>query len=467
MQKERIKNGIDILQYAIDKKISAAKASQLNGYSSTYIKNIKSDINKKERQGKTENKGLLDEFKEKLKEYKKAFLISKDSLVESKTTYVNEREGTLTVNCDTKYIKSVDELLKYTSIDRKIWEVERAVVNTWDTTSFHGGVAHTKQNLQVKAHLKRKDYERRLEAAFETFEKYLKEYTPENFTIENVSSIIDEFEKENNLFELSIFDLHLGKLAWAGETGENYDVKIASERFIGAIKKLILRASAFSFNRILFPVGSDFFNSDNLFNTTTQGTPQDEDLRWKKTFDFGVKLILDAISLLKQSGVPIDIIIIQGNHDVERSYYLGTVLKYMFMNDDLVTVDNSGSTRKYYNYGKVLLGFTHGNEEKESSLPMLMATEKQSKRYWDKVKFREWHVGHIHRKRKVDYTLLEKNKTLNEDLGVTIRYLSSLTGTEEWHHRKGFVSQIKAADGFIWNHEEGLMAHLNTNITNI
>jgi len=464
MQKERLTNGINILQYAIDNNISASKASQNNGYSSTYIKNIKITINREEKLGKTKNDDLRNKFKDKLEEYKNRVQHSNDVNIKSKTTYTDDGEGSVTINCDTKNIKTIDELLQYTSVDQKIWDVERAVVNKWDTTSFNNGIPFTKQNLQVKAHLKRKDYERRLENAFETFKKYIEDYIPENFTPYEVDSVLNRFEKENNLFELSIFDLHLGKLAWAGETDDNYDVKIASERFIGAIKKLIVRASAFNFNRILFPIGSDFFNSDNLFNTTTRGTPQDEDLRWKKTFDLGVKLILDGINLLKQTGVPIDILVIPGNHDVERSYYLGTVLKYMFMNDNSVNVDNSGFTRKYYNYGKVLLGFTHGNEEKESSLPMLMATEREPRSYWDKVKFREWHIGHIHRKRKIDYTILEKNKVHNEDLGVTVRYLSSLTGTEEWHYKKGYVSQIKAADGFIWNYDEGLMAHLNTNI---
>jgi hypothetical protein len=106
---------------------------------------------------------------------------------------------------------------------------------------------------------------------------------------------------------------------------------------------------------------------------------------------------------------------------------------------------------------------THGSEEKEDSLPLLMATEKESKQHWSETLFHEWHLGHIHRKKTQKYTILDKNKVLAGDLGVTIRYLSSLTGTEEWHHKKGFVGQIKAADAFIWNSELGLIAQLNSN----
>jgi hypothetical protein len=139
-------------------------------------------------------------------------------------------------------------------------------------------------------------------------------------------------------------------------------------------------------------------------------------------------------------------------------------LEAWFNNDDKVNVNNGASPRKYYRFGDVLLGFTHGNEEKESSLPQIMSTDLESKPHWSETKFHEWHIGHIHRKRKVDYTVVDKSRGLNEDLGVTIRYMSSLTGTEEWHHKKGYVGQIKAADGFIWNDKLGFIAHLNSNI---
>ena len=155
--------------------------------------------------------------------------------------------------------------------------------------------------------------------------------------------------------------------------------------------------------------------------------------------------------------------VIPGNHDFERSYYMGSVLSAWFSQDSTVNINNHASPRKYYRFGNVLLGLTHGSEEKEASLPMLMATDIESKPMWSETKFHEWHLGHIHRKRTVKYEI-NKSRPLNEDLGVTIRYMSSLTGTEEWHHKKGFVGATKAADGFIWNHEHGLMAHLNTNI---
>jgi hypothetical protein len=168
---------------------------------------------------------------------------------------------------------------------------------------------------------------------------------------------------------------------------------------------------------------------------------------------------------MKQTGVPVDVIVIPGNHDFERSFYMGAYLEAWFNNDLQVNVNNGASPRKYYKVGKVLLGFTHGGEEKEDALPLLMASDIESKPMWSETVYHEWHLGHIHRKKDIKFNvLLDKARLTTEDLGVTVRYLSSLTGTEEWHHKKGFVGCIKAGEAFVWNEEIGLIAHLNSNL---
>ena len=366
-------------------------------------------------------------------------------------------------NYPADHIKTLPELLKTCEVDQSLWDVAQYWVNKWDVTAVIDKTPRTFQNFQVKARLEKKLTVVRERALGELFAEMTKNYKAPLLAIyPKENSVTDT---ENNLFEVTIFDLHLGKLAWGGETGESYDTKIARQRFLTTVATLIKNASGFQYNRILFPIGSDFFNSDTIFNTTTKGTPQDEDLRWQKTFNVGVRLLIDAISLLKQTGVPIDVVNIPGNHDFERSFYLGSYLEAWYNNDLQVKVNNGASPRKYYQFGKVLLGLTHGSEEKESSLPLIMASDIESKPLWSETVFHEWHVGHIHRKRDMKYTVLDKAQMTNEDLGVTVRYLSSLTGTEEWHHKKGFIGALKAGEGFIWNDEAGMIAHLNANLT--
>jgi len=488
MTEKRIDQAIEVINYAIRNQISVKEASVKCGYSDTYVKNVKAVVYESYDNGNLEDE-LFNKFVDAYKRYEMGDLnltstksrnpsvnINVDSapreiqkIPEGERLIFNddlddEAEATWiwNQNYPPDHIKTVPELLEACNVDTNIWRVKEHLVNKWDTSFKVNDLPLTIQNYQVKARLERKVADIRERSIGEIFQNMTKDYSPPTLHVDPVK--FTNNDDDNNLLEISIFDLHIGKLAWGGETGENYDVKIARERFLNAIETLLHRASGFQFKKILFPVGNDFFNSDTMENTTTKGTQQDEDLRWQKTFDVGVRLLVDGINLLKQTGAFVDVIVIPGNHDFERSYYMGKYLEAWFNNDSMVAIDTGASPRKYYRFGNLLLGLTHGSEEKEASLPMIMANDIDSKPFWSETKFHEWHLGHIHRKRNMKYTVLDKSRELNEDLGVTIRYLSSLTGTEEWHHKKGFIGSVKAADAFIWNYELGLVAHLNSNL---
>ena len=486
MKRQRIENAVEVIDYAIKNQVSVKEASVKCGLSDTYIKNVKADVYKSRKKG-TISDTNYNMFETVYAKYRDGFVLqTTPQLVQSTPSKALEpnkprdipktgnRESFKTDGNDADFewvgssnyskdhVHTLDQLLKATQVDLDTWKVSRHEVNKWDVTMkiLENGewVAKTYQNWQVKAKLELDRKYIKEKAIGELFQEMTKEYVRPYKPL-----LMRDITDEKNLLEISIFDLHIGKLAWGGETFENYDVKIARKRFLGSIETLLRRAEGFDYERILFPIGNDFFNSDTMENTTTKGTPQDEDLRWQKTFDVGVRLLVDAIDMLREAGVPVDVVVIPGNHDFERSYYMGSYLSAWYKSDPHVSINNHASPRKYYRYGNTLLGLTHGSEEKEASLPMLMATDIESKPYWTDTKFHEWHVGHFHRKKIVTYDI-NKSRLLNEDLGITIRYLSSLTGTEEWHHKKGFVGSTKAEDAFIWNHEFGMIAHLNTNI---
>ena len=476
MNKERIDSAIEIIKHAISFGISVREASVLAGYSNTYVKNIKALV-----YDKYENGTLSDEyftlFDTTYKKYTESRIKSDEVVDENPKLEIEQKPSEQTTftaigndatvewksgsNYPVDHIKTLDELLTATKVDTSLWKVKEYSVNKWDVTSFKNNFPKTIQNFQVKARLEKNIQTMHERAVGEIFIDMIKNYKAPIF---NVLPITPK-TTENNLFEVTLFDLHLGKLAWDQEVGENYNIKIATQRFLNTIETLINRASGFNYSKILFPIGSDFFNSDTIYNTTTKGTLQDEDdSRWKKTFKTGCKLLVDSINILKQTGVPVDVVVIPGNHDFERSYYLGEYLSAWFNDDVMVNINNGAMIRKYYRFGNVLLGFTHGSEEKESSLPLLMATDIESKPMWSETTYHEFHVGHIHRKRDVKYVTLDKSRITNEDLGVTVRYLSSLTGTDSWHFSKGFIGAIKAGEAFIWNDESGLIAHLNANL---
>lgn len=339
----------------------------------------------------------------------------------------------------TTTISSLEQLLSTCEVDLKYWEVIRFNVNKWEVGINDGeGGIFIKPLFQVKAFLKKRECRDEATKLTEHFQKLVLDHKPTTVKIETAP-------REAYLYEISIPDLHIGKLAWSAETGdEDYDSSIACGLLEAACKELISKAPKNQIERILFPLGNDLFNVDSLSRETTGGTPQDEDGRWQKTFTAGVDIVSSALEELSKIA-PVDVVVVQGNHDTQRSFYLGESIRNRFHGSRAVNVNNNPTFRKYYSYGKNLIGFTHGDKEKISMLPSLMAKEQRA--LWSAAEFHEWHLGHLH---------TEINHRIN---GCNIRYLSSLSSADAWHAGKGFIGNTRRAEGFLYKKSGGLAAN--------
>ena len=243
--------------------------------------------------------------------------------------------------------------------------------------------------------------------------------------------------------ELSIPDLHLGKLAWGKETGgKDWDSKIARDTFFRAFEHLLRGVSGYNPDKFWFIVGNDFYNADNKSGLTTKGTPQSTDTRYPKMFRTGRQLIVDATDNLVQTANT-DLIIVPGNHDELSCFHLGENLEIWYSRNQNVFVDNAPTLRKYRKHGCVGLMWTHGNHEKHDKLPLLMATEQR--KMWGETRFNEIHIGHYH------------GTKVDEINGVRVRRLPSLCTADEWHSRMGFCGNLQSAEAFVWDAERGLV----------
>lgn len=256
--------------------------------------------------------------------------------------------------------------------------------------------------------------------------------------------------KSGYMLEIEMPDLHLGKLTWGEESGLDGDMETQIQSAHNVVSELLSYSSIFQVEKILFPIGHDFFNVDNKFNTTTHGTPQQENDVWRKTFRTGWTLAKDLIDLCAIFA-PVDVPIISGNHDEERSFYLGEVLGGIYSNSKRVSVDNSAKTRKYRLYGKNLIGMTHGYEETLKELVNIMPYEEPE--FWSKSLYREWHTGDKHHKE----DFIQKTREQGGN-GVVIRILRSLSTTDMWHYGKGYIGALRASEAFLWDKENGLKA---------
>jgi len=152
---------------------------------------------------------------------------------------------------------------------------------------------------------------------------------------------LKSFTKTQNgrLLEIDIFDPHFGKLAWGKETGEDYDIQIAEERYLNALSSLLQKASSFErIDKILFPIGNDLMHTDTVVKTTTAGTPQDVDTRWQKMWLKTRAAVMRGI-LMATEVSPVDIVIVPSNHDFQSIFYLGDLLECYYEKNKNISTD--------------------------------------------------------------------------------------------------------------------------------
>lgn len=327
------------------------------------------------------------------------------------------------------------ELLTYLGYEPENWEFVFVTVSTWQQ---HTRDQITKDLYAVKFKVRPLSKDLSASAAIDEACKAFQE------AIRPLKLPKPKPKKLDNslLMEIPPVELHLGKLAWRGDTGEDYDQGIATNIFEEIITSIHEEQIEKKAANALVVVGSDFFNSDTVDNTTTKGTLQQNDMRYKKMFNVGLRLYRDALISLMNSFNNVDVILNQGNHDTMSSFYLYVALKQYFRNTPINFSDNYRETQAY-RFDKVGLFFNHGDmnlKRLQRSIPAEFFD------IWGQTVFRELHVNHLHKEMVVD-----------DEGGMITRRLGSPTGTDAWHYGQRFVGATKKQQVFVWSGQEGLL----------
>jgi hypothetical protein len=195
---------------------------------------------------------------------------------------------------------------------------------------------------------------------------------------------------------------------------------------------------------VLIPIGNDQIHFDNESKTTTAGTLQDADGRLPKVFEVSFHATRRLIDAMLKAGVKrVVVLLIRGNHAEQAEFSLAFALHCWYRDDSRVEVDYQPTYRKTFEWGEVLLGFTHGKEAARKKLPTLFLSEFRGQA--DR-KFIEIHTGDLHQVR------------LEEEFGIRVRILPSLAGTDAWHAKKGYVMNLPQAETYLWHKQAGLQA---------
>lgn len=239
----------------------------------------------------------------------------------------------------------------------------------------------------------------------------------------------DTYRPDATLVEVSLPDFHFGK-----DSGKSIGKQ--GSYYLQSVMELVNRLKGYTIERFLLPIGNDMLNFDTASYTTTGGTPQENNGHYHEVFKHACLAVISAIDYL-QSLAPVDVVVVQGNHDTVLSVALGEVVDHRFYYNERVSVmNNPGEWRKYYQYGRTLIGFTHGNNEKITELPLIMAVEQPV--LFAESPYRIWHLGHFHK------------HMVDEYQGVQVAVLPSLVDSDDWHRKMGYNS-LKRAQAYIYN----------------
>jgi hypothetical protein len=220
-------------------------------------------------------------------------------------------------------------------------------------------------------------------------------------------------------------DPHLGMHAWAAETGNTFNLKVAESSLVAAVDHLVGLAPRAK-QCLIINLG-DFFHADNTSSTTSRsGHALDTDTRWAKVLGVGIRTMRRCIdrALLKHERV--GVICAIGNHDDHSAVMLSLCLAQYYEREPRVEIDTSPAKFHWYQFGATLIGVTHGDTVKAEKLGAVMACDQA--KAWGETQHRYWYTGHVHHESAKEYP------------GVVVETFRTLAARDAWHHAAGYRS---------------------------
>jgi hypothetical protein len=239
---------------------------------------------------------------------------------------------------------------------------------------------------------------------------------------------------------VGLTDFHWGGYAWGLETGSGYNREIAEARLREATEAILRRLPGQP-ERIILPVGSDFFHVDGDTAATTRGTPQDVDGTPTEILITGCELTRIYVDLLRQVA-PVEVVMMSGNHDRVNGLSVLLYLAAWYRDQVDVEVVTDYRPRIYREYGRTLIGFSHGDGAKPKDLGPIMATE--AAEAWGRARYRVAFGGHLH------------HQHVQEVNGITHYLMPSLAGSDRWHSRQGYTTATPGLCAYLVDEVEGV-----------
>ena len=216
-------------------------------------------------------------------------------------------------------------------------------------------------------------------------------------------------DKLLNLYTVS--DFHLGMLAWADESGDDWDMKIAEDLFSRWFDAAFQKAPDAG-TGVINLLG-DLAHFDSLDAVTpASGHVLDADTRYQKLVRYIIRMVRRVVDMALVKHKTVRLLIVQGNHDESGMIWLAEMFSTLYDNEPRVFVDTSPDVYKMVQHGKTTLFFHHGHKARFDAIEPVMIA-KFRKAFGESV-YSYAHVGHLHHQKIIESRnmIVEQHRTL-------------------------------------------------------
>lgn len=324
---------------------------------------------------------------------------------------------------DEYYVHQIEEPCTFASFDRLLRNWSKQVFPddlTLECGTYEGFTAHN-ATVQVSK-------------TGEIIQAWIKQsasdFDPNDF-LEALKDNVTPYEYEwridlsaDRMLEIPLFDMHWGVCFF--------------EDYKPVLDDLMELIHSRHWDRIVIPVGQDFFHNDSIINAvTTKGTKIDK-VDMTRAVKEGRLFITTIIDTAIEHSNDVQVLYSPGNHDRSISWMFMQVLLERY---GPKIIDDSMEYRKVFTYGTNSVMVTHGDSKQATAKNLAHIFPISYPEEFAQAKIREVHSGHLHHESEADI------------YGVMVRRLSSGVAVDDWSNRQDFVGTHRRFMIFEWDQD--------------
>ena len=249
------------------------------------------------------------------------------------------------------------------------------------------------------------------------------------------------------MLEWPVFDPHHGMLAWADETGTDYDHKISRHLQESAGK--ILFQSFGRVRRTVIILGGDNQTADNSQGVTEKsGNVLDTDTRFAKMVWCSYETSVTCIEMAANFSDEVYVFVLSGNHDPHSAIHLTIQLHAYFRNVQNVKIDTSPEKHRFWRWGSTVFMGTHGDINEKRVAPYMMQQVIRRGMAHEPVERMMVRMGHLHKRGR------KTPDMLTEEDGVIVERFPTLAAQEAYSVEAGYTS-VRATSANLWHDRHG------------